>query len=630
MIRIFALFYFFFFTFPAFAADPYLSAFQHADSGRWAEASYAARQTGNRLLMDYLFWRQMKEIDNRPSSAELFDFIERHPSWPDLNILMDRAEEALLLEGVSWEKANRWQNLHDKISERSRTIDRKDPVAYLIKHAWIHGEFNMAEQRQIRRAYPAQIGAEEVTRRVTALLWKDQVGKARDLISLLPHAQKKLAYARIDLQLSHRNVEGAISAVPSQLRNDPGLIYDRMRWRARKGLDSGVREMLQLAPQKVPYPEKWWNYRAMQVRDAINAKDFKTALRLLANHGQTSGATLADALWLRGWLTLRQHQNPGDAYKDFYALYEHVSYPVSLSRGAYWAAIAAKLNNNPDIATNWLKEAAKFPTTFYGQLALAELYPGRPLALPPTPKDPGKARLPEDQQQILSLIRLLARYDQKFSVEKFLQHLAAIQKKPEPLYEIARFVKTLNTPHLEVRIGKTALQTQHIWLGSISHPLVKTDALAIEPALALAISRQESEFNPKARSSANAIGLMQLLPGTARDTARRWGISYDVNRLTNPGYNMELGSYFLSGMLDKFGSPPLAIASYNAGPGNVSRWIAANGHPPSDVLGQLNWIESIPFAETRNYVQRVLENLQVYRAMLGTGKPLTPHSVLGQ
>lgn len=621
---------FVFSSFTAFAGDSATDAFTHADAKRWPEAVSSARQTGNALLQEFIKWRALKDPEYRVGSAEILDFIEQHSDWPDVNLLLDRAEESMLLYGVSESQAQRWQRLHEDLLEKKlKDSAHQDPVQYLVTHAWQNGEFNTAEQEQIRQNYASIIGSEQITKRVNKLLWEDRANQAKPLIPLIPKHLQKLAYARIALQTNQFGIEKLLADMPSEYRGDSSILYERMRWRARKQLDSGVREILLQAPSKVPYPSKWWPYRVHQVREAIQYGNPSTALSLLQNHGQTSDVELADALWLRGWLQLTHANNADAAYKDFYDLFHHVKFPVSLSRGAYWAGLAAKKNNNSDIANNWFEEAAKHPTTFYGQLALTEL--GQPLRLPDSEPNASKS-FSSSQQRMVDLIRLLARYDQKLSAEKFVFHLASIQDGHfGNLHSLGRLAGEINMPHLAVRTGKAASQTQKLWIGKTSHPMIDASGLAVEPALALAISRQESEFNPRATSSANAMGMMQLLPGTAQQMARRWGVPYSQAQLYTPRYNMELGSAYLASMIDKWGgSYPLAIASYNAGPGNVNKWVAQYGMPPSDTLGLLNWLEKIPFMETRNYVQRVLENLQVYRTMLNEKEPLTTQRLFGR
>jgi soluble lytic murein transglycosylase len=369
-----------------------------------------------------------------------------------------------------------------------------------------------------------------------------------------------------------------------------------------------------------------WMQRKIDARDAIEAGQYQRALALLNQHGQTDGIDLADALWLRGWLQYEFLNNPGEAYKDFYQLYEHVGYPVSLARGAYWAGRAAKRNNNPDIAQRWFQQAANHPTTFYGQLALIELPGSAILRVPDQSKPSTQARFTQQEQDMINLIEVLARYQQNYSVEVFLKALAAHQgKRAENWQWLGEFAQRLGYPHYSVRLAKLANQEEHIFLADISHPMRQPPNAALEPALALAITRQESEFDPRARSSADAMGMMQLLPGTAKLVARRYGISYDYSRLYDPDYNMTLGSYYLSDLIEGFdGNYVLAIAGYNAGPSNVRRWISRFGKPNMHSIDDtLRWMELIPFAETRNYVHRVLENTQIYRARLGQAVPMS-------
>jgi soluble lytic murein transglycosylase len=603
-------------------ADSAPDAFRYADSKQWSEASFAARQTGNALLQEFIQWRKLKDSETRADANEIMGFIETHPDWPDVAILLDRAEESIALEGAQESQVRRWMQLKGN--------SRSDATSYLVKQVWKCGELNTAEQENLLRAFPSYIGQEEIITRVNKLLWEDMANRAKPLIPLIPARLRKIAYARIALQTNQFGIEKLLADMPAQYRNDSSVLYERMRWRARKQLDSGVREILLQAPMKVAYPAKWWPYRVHQVREAIQDGQYDTALRLLQNHGQTGDVELADALWLRGWILLTRKNDANAAYKDFYDLYHHVNFPVSLSRGAYWAGLAAQKNNNRDIAQNWFKEAAKYPSTFYGQLASIELGATH-LSLPDSQSNASK-NFSSSQQRMVDLVRLLARYDQKLSVEKFMFHLASIQKRHYGnLHSLGRLAQEIAMPHLTVRTGKAAMQTQRLWLGKTSHPVIDASNLAVETALALAITRQESEFNPQARSSANAMGMMQLLPGTAQQMARKWGAPYSQAQLMMPRYNMELGSAYLAGLLDKWnGSYPLAIASYNAGPGNVNKWVAQMGYPPSDTIGMLNWIERIPFAETRNYVQRVLENLQVYRTLLGAKEPLTKQRMLGK
>jgi soluble lytic murein transglycosylase len=326
---------------------------------------------------------------------------------------------------------------------------------------------------------------------------------------------------------------------------------------------------------------------------------------------------MAEALFLKGWINLSYLRNTRAAYKDFYALYTTSKTPVSKARAAYWAAQAAKKNGNPEIKNQWLEKAASRSFSFFGQLAYEERYPGKPLPFPdaPTPSASEDARF--NSEELVRLVRALASAKQHATAERFLKHLAETADTPTRFALIATLARTSIGPHAAVKVAKQALR-DGVVLVKAGWPLrTIPDTNTIEPALALAIIRQESEFDAEAVSPANARGLMQLLPATARETARNNRLAVDARDLFNPAVNILLGMHYLHDMIAFMnGSYVLGIASYNAGPGNVRDWRKTLGHPGESPEGAIHWIENIPFAETRNYVMRVLENLQIYRRLL--------------
>jgi soluble lytic murein transglycosylase len=595
--------------------------FTHLDRKAWDEAASKAEQR-HQALLPFIRWVHYRGIDDRPKAAAILNFLQRHPEWPDGERLFHRAAEALMLEGFN---RDGWRILQ-KLAEKHAWGDwhKKDKKA-LVRHYWRRGEFTTDEQEKILDNFGDWLRREDHLARVDDLLWRGRSSHAQDLLRYIPVEYKRLSQARMALMLNQRGVDTAISAVPDKLQNHPALLFERIRWRARKQRHDGVRELLLKAPHKVPYAEKWWPYRARQARDAMEEGDKALALKLLENHGQNDGAPLAEALWMRGWLQLEFLDKPKDAYRDFYTLYHHVSYPISLSRGAYWAGVAAQRNGNDEIAHNWFTVAAKHPEHFYGQLAHAELG-NRDLAIVKETTNPTTIqKLPESLRKVMAE---LARHQQNGWLRYMVRHLVKQQKEAGEFLALAEFVRALEQPHLAVYVGKRAGQLQTLALPSISHPLMDVpSSLAIEPALALAIMRQESAFNPQAKSRAGATGMMQLMPGTAKLVARKLGIKYRYSQLVEPDYNIQLGSRYLADLLERFdGSYPLAIAAYNAGPGNVERWRKRFGPLPEDLAGRLKWLEQIPFAETRNYVQRVLENLHVYRNLRDENYRFTRHN----
>jgi len=377
-----------------------------------------------------------------------------------------------------------------------------------------------------------------------------------------------------------------------------------------------VREMLLIAPEKPPYPEKWWKYREAQARLAIDERNYSLAKKLLANHGQTEGSGLADALWIQGWLKTEFMGQPSDGMDFFEDMYNKVKFPVSKARAAYWAGRAAEKSGDKKEAEDWYKKAASYPTTFYGQLGSLEYYGNTPLSIPSSPSVSSEDRGNFERDDYVKAIKATIDVGNYDLARRLITLAVENSEDPSEAALVTELGAKSGKSSLSVRAAKKALQ-QNIVLVDGGYPTMKTPSgTGLERALTLAITRQESEFDPNAKSPSNALGMMQLLPRTAKEVAKKNGLSFSASRLSDPTYNMTLGSHDLARLIDSYdGSYIMGIAAYNAGPGNVRNWVKRFGTPGNDVDGAINWIEKIPFYETRNYVQRVIENLQVYRSI---------------
>ena len=367
--------------------------------------------------------------------------------------------------------------------------------------------------------------------------------------------------------------------------------------------------------------KKRWRGLHGKVRDAIEAKQYTKALGMLKNHGQQSGVGFAQAEWLTGWVLLEKKNSPSRAYKHFEGLYNGVSYAISRARAAYWAGRAAEALGNHSLATSWYQKAAGFPTTFYGQLAYVKSYPGEALQLPAV-SHPSNSEIKQfaTGNSLMDVIKLCFKYKQPATLNLFIKHAVLNAKSERVMHLAAAYLGKYQHISSGIKAAKRAAQ-RNVYLGDIAFPRRRLNPDSrVEPALVHSIIRQESEFNPIIRSHAGAVGLMQLLPSTAKLVAKRLGVTYRPNRITDPEYNIKLGTSYLGQMLDRYnGSYILAVAAYNAGPGNVDKWVKRFGRPSGKSFkSAVNWVEGIPFSETRNYVQRVMENLQVYRQHLGS------------
>lgn len=568
----------------------------------------------------YADWKFLRD-PNTPaiSFSSGLTFLNRHGDWPDIKVIRLRTEEAALREGQSGSSLKSFCSAYPPISGRGMVACAGVGIGgdTAIKKAWLQGDFSPFEEKQILGQYGSSLGASDHEARLDRLLYERKTAGAQRMLPLVSSSQQTLAKARMALQTGAANAPALLKAVPASLQSNAGLTLDRIRFRNKRGMNMEMRELFVSGPMEPPYADEWWPLRAIAVRESLQAAQYGQAQEIIRRHGALKTEFLAEALWLKGWIGLTYQNNPTQAYKDFFRLYNEVVTPVSKSRAAYWAARAAKKNGNNDIARDWLRKAAEYPTVFYGQLAHQEISPGEPLDLPTQPSISESARQNFVRQELPRVIRLLADAGEQAMVDKFIIHLGEHAETPEQFALLADLATSINALHGGVVVAKSAIR-KNIILIRAGWPLMGTpQQLEIEPALTHAITRQESEFDNKAQSHANAKGLMQLLPGTASDTARKIGLPFSPPEIWDPVTNVTLGSAYLGRMIAaQGGSYILGIASYNAGPRNVNNWVADFGRPQATEEGAIQWIENIPFGETRNYVQRVLENLQVYRQLL--------------
>lgn len=592
---------------------------------RYADAlSVASKST--KLLRNYAMWSILKEPDGSAyfSFADSILFFRHHAYWPMQNRIRMAVETTLFRDKATGTDAEWFCKEYPPISGRGMIAcatllpSNDSRAAALIKQGWIQGDFDASEERGILAAYRPLLNTEHAAR-VERLLFEGKTQAAIRALPLLAPGARAIAEARIALITGARNADSKLAALPASSRAAPGIIFDRIRYRHRKGLEEGAMELFVSAPANPPHADAWWPLRHYYAREAIADRQYKRAYALVRHPGELSREAQAEALWLSGWLQFEFLNGPRGAYEDFYKLYDLVITPVSKARAAYWAGRAAERNGNLDIAASWYERAAEYPMVFYGQLAIARRSPGKALSLPAMPIPSGT--IGREERELLDVAHLLANNGYEDMARIFIEQVAAGDAGSQHLAAIANHVKSHGRLTDAVRFAKAALR-RNIVLLTYGWPTYRVpEAAAVEPALTLAITRQESEFDAQARSDANAQGFMQLLPGTAAHTARKHGLTY--SSLYSPDSNMLLGSAYLSELIESAGgSYVAAIAGYNAGPGNMRKWIATSGHPGQSLDQTLRWIESIPFGETRNYVQRVIENLQIYRARLQPNTPL--------
>jgi soluble lytic murein transglycosylase len=599
------------------------------------EQALEQSRSADTLMQNYTRWSVLKEPEGYAlfSFPDALQFLMSHPHWPMQNRLRISVEATLFHDEGTDETAHIFCRDLPPISGRGMIAcarlltDGAPEQRAKLTQGWIQGDFDSAEERRILARYGAQLTSRDHIARVERLLYEEKTRPALRLLSLLPSSAQAIAKARIALITDARHADQKIVALPTSVQHDAGVFLDRIRARHRKGQEDAAATLFMSAPANPPYASSWWPLRHYYARKAMAEGRYTQALQLVNRAGTLSGEYQAEALWLSGWLRMEYLNDTRHAYEDFFALYNAVSTPVSKARAAYWAARSAERNGNPDIAERWLKKAAHYPTVFYGQLAIAKRSVGAPLPLPVSRTD--ATHRDEATQELLDVAMLLLRNDYKPMARIFIEQIAVATHDKAKIIAAASRLRDEGNTSSAVHLAKSALR-RNITLPESGWPTVNVPPdITIEPALILAIVRQESEFDSEATSGANAVGLMQLLPSTARHVAKRKDIDFSPNALFAKETNMRLGSAYLSDLIGSAGgSYVAAIAGYNAGPGTMRNWLNNFGHPGQSLDQTLRWIESIPYGETRNYVQRVIENLQIYRAQLQPGSPLKIESDL--
>ena len=576
-------------------------------------------------------WQRLRDVDApAPSFSEATGFLADHPGWPDEKTIRIRAEMAAYAEHPDPSILGPYCTSTPPITGRGMFACLRtkvgDPATRRdwLHKGWIQGDFAESEERSILGEYREELRVADHTARLERLLYEEKATAAKRMVELVPLVRRPIYNARIALLQKDKKSKKLVNALSAAQKLDIGLRFTRAQIALEQKELATLVTLIRDIPAAAPHADLWWPLRNVAIREAIEKKQYPLALAMTKSHGDISGEAQAEALWLKGWITLEFMKDAKTAYPIFRELYTEVGTPVSRARAAYWAGRAANLNGNPDIARDWWNKAANYPTVFYGQLAHLALHPDAPLNLPIQPEASETQRDSFEKDELVQAVRLLhANGDDKLA-ERFLAQLTSNATSPARFAMVASLAREVGGVSGEVKIAKLALRRQTILIESGWPRIGLPQTLGVEPALALAISRQESEFDPLARSAANARGMMQLLPATARQIAKRNDWSYSDDALDNPGDNIMLGTSYLGQIINGFnGSYVLGIASYNAGPGSVRRWINDMGTPPKNLGATLNWIESIPFGETRNYVMRVMENIQIYRALESPQKPLT-------
>jgi soluble lytic murein transglycosylase len=607
------------------------AAYAAQAKGKWDEALRLAAPAGQ-VAVDLIQWDRLRA--GRGQFSEAIEFLHRRPDWPGLPYLRKRSEATIEADAAPQDVIAFFSDTPPKTAKGSlrlaQALDKTGQKAAAITAAqWGWSSFSML--RSLEDEYLEMFGPHLESlhaSRLDQLLWQGDVTGAERLLERVNAGQAHLAKARIALQKKENGVTPLLANVPKPLKSDPGLAYDRFQWRLARGLrDGAIDLMLQRSSSALALgrPAKWASRRMSFARDFLWDGDYAKAYELAANHHLAPGDDYAALEWLAGFIALRKLKRPETALVHFKNHGSAVGSEISLGRTYYWQGRALRAMGQADKAQQAFVQGAGYQTSFYGLLAAQEA------RLPMQPSLAGNELVPEWRRaefvksSVYEAGILLIQADRSRFGVRFLTHLAESQS-PQGLAQMGRMAEELGHPYLELMLGKRAsrygtMMERHFY--PLTSRLMRPDTIA--PELALAIARRESEFFAGAISGVGALGLMQVMPRTAKEMAGKLGIGYSRRRmLKDPDYNATIGIRYLEELTEEFGNSPVHIAAaYNAGPSRAHAWTAKLGDPRSPEVDVIDWIEQIPFSETRNYVMRVTESLPNYRARLaGQAVPL--------
>ena len=590
----------------------------------------------------FAFWYRYKHNKSSNLDAEAVEqFRLTHPDWPGQEDLREKAETSLFLKDTTPEQIKTFfatsspQTGAGKAALASVYLkeDKEEAAKDLIVSAWQDHRLNEDVEKKILDTFGSMLSEEHHRARIDVLLYPDKASAATAALrvaKLLPEEDRKKVDARIAVIKRHDNAGKLLDALPDDaVQEDIGLRFNNIQW-LRRTKDKEQRLLAwkllldaPLEPKILLDLNEWWIERRVNVRAALNDGHPRTAYEIAAKHGLASGDSFIEAEFLAGWVALRYLNEPHTALRHFLALRRAAKDSSNIARGEYWLGRTALTLGDRGSAAVHFHGAAKYPQYFYGQLGRQALDP-RPARLAvtstPVPTQADIDRfLSRDAVRAMGVARAA---NLEWVTPQFLLALSRTLDNAAEVVLLAEYGKALGKDQMALRLSKIAFN-RDLPMGDYALPVGVMPAFKsllderVDPALVHALSRQESEFNAAAQSPVGASGLMQLMPATARGVAKRYKIQYSQSRLTNPAYNQQLGEAFLSDLIDGYnGSYFLALAAYNAGPGRVKEWMGIYGDPRNPDVDPIDWIERIPFTETRRYVVKIMETLQLYRSRL--------------
>jgi peptidoglycan lytic transglycosylase len=573
-------------------------------------------------------WVILRNENTAVGSGRYIAFMAANPNWPSRGTFRRRAEAMLWFENAKPAQVVKFFGDSPPLSAKGRLVLARallaqgysDSAKELVREAWRTDAMSADLEKQVLEAFPQFLGRADHKARMETRLFAHDGEAALRAARRLGDAQVAIAHARIALNGKEGSAGKLLDKVPSEARQDPGYAFALARALRRDKKIAKAAEVMLVAPTdlaQIGDSEGWWLERRDLARKLLDIGDPMSAYRVVRDAAEpTYENSRVERHFMAGWIALRFLDDPTTAATHFARIQEVHVHPTSLARSHYWLGRAAEALGRPGQARAEYEAAAQSSAAYYGQLARARLGLGTPAAWRGKWDENTPVKLPE----LVRALDILYALNERSLAISFMTDIGRTLDDVGTLSALGELAERAHDARGMLQMGKAAvargLPIEYYAFPTVGVPRYSAIGPGIDTAMLFAIIRQESAFDPNDFSAAQAMGLMQVTPGAGRDTCKRFGCKFDVKRLkSDMPYNLQLGAAELgSDVQDYRGNYILAFAAYNAGRGRVTEWIGRFGDPRDPKVDPLDWVERIPIMETRNYVQRVMENLQVYRA----------------
>jgi soluble lytic murein transglycosylase len=603
-------------------------------AGKNREATESARSIGDPLARKLVEWAVLRNEDDNIDFDRYATFIAANPGWPNIGSFRRKAEAALWQDQLDSNVVRGFFASIKPVTGKGRLALARVMLAQgdrtgaqqNVREAWRQDALSADVEKQVLDTFASLLSGGDHKARMDVRFYAEDVDAGtRAAERLGSSAQLAIAKAWAGVIRKTANAGKLLDAVPEEARRDSGYIFARVQWLRRADkIAEAAQWMVSAArdPNVIQNTDEWWVERRLLARKLLDLGDAQTAYRIASEAAVPAKENArVEHHFTAGWIALRYLNDPTAALSHFARIPQAGSHPTSLARASYWQGRAAEALGRRDEARGHYERGAHYPTAYYGQLARARLGAGE-MALHPAPEPAPDSRAALARLEVVRAADILYAIGERDLIIPMVADLAD-RADADALAVLAALAAKQGDARALLLIGKGALARGlpfDVYAFPIEGlPRYAAMGRAVEPHVAYAIARQESGFNPKVVSSANALGLMQVTPAAGRYVAKKLGIGFDQKRLLNdPVYNVQIGAAELGDLIESYGgSYILSFAAYNAGRGRVREWISRYGDPREPKVDPVDWVERIPFSETRNYVQRVLENLQVYRLRFG-------------